>query len=171
MNKHLEALFDEPEKSYLKAQELNLLSQYVGSLPERIKIYRQLRDHELTMMQAVADALQKQFPQVLEATLERSIKNALLVMRYCSMAMLLDDDTFVAQRLQGWLKEIIEAYETEALDRALYQRLNQQLDQRFTAQQMKIIQKPFSLAQDIIFGAQPAQTQVNETIEALAGIG
>ncbi|MEO0535102.1 MAG: hypothetical protein AAF215_14680 [Cyanobacteria bacterium P01_A01_bin.123] len=171
MNKHLETLFNEPEKSYLKAQDLNLLSQYVGSLPERIKVYRQLRDKELEIMQAVADDLQQQFPQVAEASLERSIKNGLLVMRYCAMAMLLDDPAFVVQRLNGWLKPITAVYDTQAIDRALYQHLTQQLAKRFTANQMKIIQGSLILAQSIVLETQSPPTDVNETIEALAGIG
>ena len=39
---------------------LSILSQYVSSIPERVRVYRTVRDQEVTIMQAVADTLQQQ---------------------------------------------------------------------------------------------------------------
>jgi len=61
MNPKLEALFDEPERAYLQTDELNALSQFVSSLPERITLYQRLRNEEVTLMQSVADACSSSF--------------------------------------------------------------------------------------------------------------
>ncbi|MEB3268996.1 MAG: hypothetical protein VKJ09_10695, partial [Leptolyngbya sp.] len=127
MNPTLNALFDEPEKRYLDTDELNLLSHYVGSLPERITVYRQLRNDELTIMQAVADALQMQFAQASEDLLKRTLQNGMLALRYAAMALLMDDPAFVTKRLQTWLPEMVAAYGTRPMDEALHQLLEQQL--------------------------------------------
>ena len=111
----LDALFESPDKRYLDANDLSILSQYVSSIPERVRVYRTVRDQEVTIMQAVADTLQQQTNQP-EDLVERSIRNGLMVLRYVAMAMLLDDQGFIEERLRGWLPEIVKAYETQAID-------------------------------------------------------
>lgn len=147
MHQHLETLFDEAENRYLKPEELKLLSQYVESLPQRMETYRLLRDQEIELMQQVADQLQAALPQEKTEVLERSIKNALLMLRYCAMAMLLNDDTFVAERLLGWLSRTIQAYDSRKIDATLYRLLNQRLTQVFNPQQMSLLSPPLLLAQ------------------------
>lgn len=147
MHQQLETLFDEAENRYLKPEELKLLSQYVESLPQRMETYRLLRDQELEIMQQVADQLQAALPQEKTEVLERSIKNALLMLRYCAMAMLLNDDSFVADRLLSWLSRTVQAYDTQKIDATLYRLLNQRLTQVFSPQQMSFLSPPLILAQ------------------------
>ncbi|MDI9638139.1 hypothetical protein QQ054_35255 [Oscillatoria amoena NRMC-F 0135] len=147
MHPKLETLFEEAENRYLKPEELNVLSQYVESLPERLEVYRQIRDREIDIMQTVADRLTAQFPQESKETLERSIKNALLMLRYCAMAMLLNDEAFVKERLLGWLAQSIQTYKTQPIDSALYKLLNQQLAQSLTAKQINLLKPALVLAQ------------------------
>jgi hypothetical protein len=152
MNPTLNALFDEPEKRYLQADELNMLSQYVGSLPERITVYRQLRSDELTVMQQVADSLQRQFPQESEDRLKRSLQNGMLALRYAAMAMLMDDPEFVTKRLQSWLPEMVEAYGTRAIDESLHVLLAQQLSSQFSAQQVSLLMPGLNAAKALLSG-------------------
>lgn len=147
MHQHLETLFDEAENRYLKPEELKLLSQYVESLPQRMETYRLLRDQEIELMQQVADQLQTALPQEKTEALERSIKNALLMLRYCAMAMLLNDESFVAERLLGWLSRTMQAYDSQKIDATLYRLLNQRLTQVFSPQQMSLLSPPLLLAQ------------------------
>ncbi len=147
MHQHLETLFDEAENRYLKPEELKLLSQYVESLPQRMEAYRLLRDQEIELMQHVADQLQAALPQEKTEALERSIKNALLMLRYCAMAMLLNDESFVVERLLGWLSRTMQAYDSQKIDTTLYRLLNQRLTQVFSPQQMSLLSPPLLLAQ------------------------
>lgn len=168
MNPKLDALFDEPEKAYLKPEELNTLSQFVSSLPERINFYRRLRNEELTLMQTVADALEQRFPQEPEERLKRSLRSGILVLRCAAMAMLLDDSNFVQRRFASWLPEIVQAYETEAIDQALYQLIKQQFASRFTPQQMALLTPGIDAALSLL--SVPDEDETNVTSESLVGL-
>ena len=157
MHQQIESLFDEAENRYLKPEELGVLSQYVDSLPQRLETYRQLRDQELTLMQQVADQLQAALPQEKTETLERSIKHALLVLRYCAMSMLLNDTSFVQNRLLSWLSRTVQTYNTQAVDMTLYRLLNQRLSQTFTPQQLSLLKPPLALAQSTLLNPVKAE--------------
>ena len=100
-------------------------------------------------MQAVADTLQQQTNQP-EALIERSIRNGLMVLRYVAMAMLLDDQSFVEERLRGWLPELVKAYETQTLDRQLFQLLEQKLASMLNQPQMRLVKPMLDQAQAIM---------------------
>jgi len=100
-------------------------------------------------MQAVADTLQQQTNQP-EDLVERSIRNGLMVLRYVAMAMLLDDQGFIEERLRGWLPEIVKAYETQAIDRQLFQLLEQKLAAVLTQPQLHLMKPMLDQAQAIM---------------------
>lgn len=150
MHPQIESLFDDADTHYLKPNELSFIHQFVSSLPNRVDTYRALRDRELEVMQWVADQLQAELPTEPVEHLERSIKTALLILRTCAMGMLLDDDTFVADRLLGWLTGILKAYDTRAIDRILHRLLNQKLTGTLTPKQLELLTPQISRAQAIL---------------------
>lgn len=129
MHPQIEAIFDDANSRYLKVEELKLVAQYVGSIPVRLEAYRSLRNHDLEIMQWVADQLQAEMPHEKTENLERSIKTALLMLRHCGMSMLLNEDTIIKEQFLNWVVPMVEVYDTQAIDSRLYQLLNQRLDQ------------------------------------------
>lgn len=152
MHPRVETIFDEAENRYLNPEELGVLSQYVDSLPARLELYRAMRDNEIAIMQAVADQLQAEFPNEKIESLERSIKNALLVLRYSAMGMLLNDETFITKQLLNWLQKTVQAYNTLAVDTALYRLLDQQLQQQFGPQQLVFLHPMLDAAKQALLG-------------------
>jgi hypothetical protein len=150
MHPDIEALFDDAESRYLKIEELGILNQYVDSLPERLEAYRQLRNREVDIMQPIADELEAAMPTMSQDNLERSLKNAILLLRYCAMAMLLNDETFVRNRLLNWVEKAAQAYNTRPIDNLLYPMLVRQLEQVLTAQQMGLLKPPLTLAKNAL---------------------
>ncbi|UZQ53033.1 hypothetical protein OOK60_10925 [Trichothermofontia sichuanensis B231] len=150
MHPQIEALLDQAENRYLKPEELVLLDKYVNSLPDRLETYRRLRDQEVTIMQQAVDQVQIEMPQVSTVDLERSIKNTLLVVRYCAMSMLLDDVTFIQERLLGWLSRNVQVYNTQAIDRALYRHLEKALTQALGPKSMSFLQPFLVTARDAV---------------------
>lgn len=150
MNSNIETLLDAAEDRYLKPEELTALGQYVTSLSDRLAVYRTLRDQEVQIMQPVADQLQAQYAQEPTEKLERCIKNALLVLRYCAMAMLLDDENFVCDRISGWLTEVTHAYNTQAIDQQLYRLLEATLTQTLSANQVALLKPHLQAAQSVL---------------------
>ena len=170
MNSQLEALFSEPEKAYLRPDELNTLSRFVSSLPERINFYRRLRDEELSLMQAIANALEQQFPQESEERLKRSLQNGILLLRCAAMAMLTDDPTFVTKRLGAWLLEMVTAYDTAAIDAVLYQIIKAQLAEQFSAQQTELLFPGINAAQALLAAPEEIPDTATVASETLTGL-
>jgi hypothetical protein len=167
MNPKLAALFDEPENAYLSPDELQALSQFVGSLPERIDFYRCLRHEEATLLQTVVDRLQQSFPQASEEQLKRCLQNGILSIRYAAMAMLTDDPDFVTKRLVSWLPDMIEAYDTRPLDQTLHQLIREQFAGRFSAAQMGLLTPGLDAAQRLLFTPDDDTTINSETLVGL----
>ncbi len=143
----IDAIFDEAENRYLKPDEINLIGQYVSSLPERITAYRALRDQEREIVQQVADQLQADLPN---AAIEQTLKNGILSLRYCAMGMLLDDEAFVQQRLLIWLNDSIQLHNTSAIDAAFFSRLKQHLIALLGAKQWSLLESFLSLVETAI---------------------
>ena len=166
MHLQIEQVFDDVENRYLKTEELKSIAHYVSSVPERLIVYRSLRDRELEIMQWVADQLQADLPQAQESDLERSLKNALLLLRHCAMAMLLDEEEIIHDRFLDWVMPLAEVYETQAIDRRLYQLLNQHLIQ-ILGKHMSMLNPMLLKAQNAL-SAQKAESQKAESANGVA---
>jgi hypothetical protein len=164
MQSPIETVFDEAENRYLKTEELRSLGKYVVSLPERISIYRALREQELTIMQQVADQLEIKLPDAKPDVLERSLKNCILVLRYCAMGMLLADESFVQSRLLHWLSDSIQLHGTQAIETTVYSLTLQALNTTLTPKQTAALEPFFTLVQGAF--AQPNP----EDLLTLAGL-
>ncbi len=155
MHSQIEALFDEAENRYLKPEELGLLNQYVNSIPARMTVYQALRDRELEIMQPVADQLQAALPQESLEALERAVKNGLLALRYCAMAMLLNDEKLVGDRLSGWLGGTMSLYNNPTINGVLYSLMQQRLTEVLGAQAMSLLAPHLQTAQAVMNSLSP----------------
>jgi len=143
----IQDLINQAQDRYLAIDELGLMESYVSSLPDRLKLYKQLRDREIDLLQAVADQVSVELPNVTDAELEAGIKNLILVLRYCSMSMLLNDESFLKERLLNWLEGIMSMRDMRRLNETLYKLLNQGLRQQFSPAQLALIQPLITSAQ------------------------
>ena len=92
------------------------------------------------------------------------------MVRYAAMAMLTDDVDMVTKRLESWLPEIVEAYDTKAIDVALYQLIKTQFAGRFSPAQMALITSGLDAAERLIAGGQTAESAEAITSESLVGL-
>lgn len=150
MHPQLETIFDDAESRYLKPDELQLLSQYVDSLPVRLNAYRKLRDRELEVMQPVADQLQAQLPNEKIENLERALKTAMLTLRYCAMGLLLNDPSFAQDRLISWLGGTMRLYNIQSINTVLYRLMQQHLSQVLSPQEMNSLTPYLTSAETLI---------------------
>jgi len=147
MTPKIQELISQAQDRYLASDELGLMESYVSSLPDRLKLYKQIRDREINILQAVADQVQTELPSVTDEEFETGIKNLILVMRYSSMAMLLNDENFLKQRLLNWLEGIMSMRDMRRLNETLYKLLNQGLRQQLNPAQLALIQPLITAAQ------------------------
>ncbi len=143
----IQELISQAQDRYLASDELGLMESYVSSLPDRLMLYKQIRDREINILQAVADQVPTELPSVTDEELETGIKNLILVLRYSSMAMLLNDENFLKQRLLNWLEGIMSMRDMRRLNEILYKLLNQGLRQQFSPAQLALIQPLITAAQ------------------------
>jgi hypothetical protein len=143
----IQELINQAQDRYLASDELGLMESYVSSLPDRLKLYKLIRDREIDILQSVADQVQSELPNVAVEDLEVGIKNLVLVLRYSSMAMLLNDENFLKERLLSWLEGIMSMRDMRRLNDALYKLLNQVLRQQFNPNQLALLQPLITSAQ------------------------
>jgi hypothetical protein len=142
MHPEIKTLLYEAEDRYLKPEEIGTFKHYASSLAQRLETYELLGDQEVAIFQPVADQLLEAFPQEKQETLERALKHWLSVLRYCAMAMLLNNQEFLQRRLLEWLTNLVQAHQTQAIEMTLYQLLQVRLKELLAEQQLALLQ-PF----------------------------
>ena len=153
MQPEIKNLLYEAQDHYLKPEEIKNFKHYASSLAQRLEIYELLRDREIAIFQPVADQLLKSFPQEKQETLERSLKSWLSVLRYCAMAMLLNNPEFLQRRLLEWLTDLVRAHqETQAIEITLHQLLLARLKELFSRQQLALMQPFLAQAEEALLG-------------------
>jgi lipopolysaccharide biosynthesis regulator YciM len=152
MHPEIEALLDRAEERFLKAEEITAFKRHAANLAQRLKIYEFLREKETSIFQPVANKLQETFPNEQQENLERSLKHWLLVLRYCGMAMLLNDRNFLEHRLQEWLSGIVSAHQTQKIEAAVCNLLQTRIKEILSDQARAILQPFLDDAETMIVG-------------------
>jgi len=142
MHPQIKTLLYEAEEHYLKPEEIETFKHHASSLAQRLETYELLREQEVAIFQPVADQLLEVFPQEKQETLERALKHWLSVLRYCTMAMLLNNQEFLQRRLLEWLTDLVQVHQTQAIEMTLYRLLQTQLKELLAKQQLALLQ-PF----------------------------
>lgn len=153
MHPKIEALMEEAENRYLKPEEMEAFKQYAISIVQSLKVYESLRDKEVEIFQPVADRLVQAFPQTQQEILERVLKHWLLVLRYCAMAMLLNDREYLQRRLLDWLQGLVKTHQTAEIEAALYQLLQARLKELLSPQALALLQPFLELARATLLEA------------------
>ena len=78
----IQELIDQAQDRYLASDELGLMEAYIVSLPDRLKLYKLIRDREIDILQSVADQVPSELPTVTNEELETGIKNLILVWKF-----------------------------------------------------------------------------------------
>lgn len=149
MHSDLEQFFHRSEDRYLQQPEMIDFQHHIGLLAKRLDTYKCLRDREIDYFQPVAEKLLQAFPQDI-SILERALTHWLSVMRYCAMAMLLNNPEFLQHRLLEWLADIVQAHEIEALEQHLYQLLQAQLKRILSEEQLALVNPFLRQAQTVL---------------------
>jgi hypothetical protein len=140
MNTTIQSLLYDADERYLIAGDINAFKSYTLSLSQRLETYELLRDKEIVIFQPIANQLLTSFPD--QQDLERGLKNWLAVLRYCAMAMLLNNPEFLERRLLEWLTDIVRVHQSQGIDTAIYKALQKQLPQLLADKQYSLLQ-PF----------------------------
>ena len=100
-------------------------------------------------MQWAADQLQAEMPMESVENLKRSIKNGLLMLRCCAMAMLVNDEGLIRDRFLVWASPMTTVYGSQLIDTTLYGLVNHRLNQVLGAERMELLMPMLAYAQDV----------------------
>ncbi len=142
MHTDIAQLLYKAEDTYLENQDVALYRYNVASMAESLEAYEMLRDREVHVFQLMADELEETFPTASRAELEDAIKQWVLILRYCAMAMLLNNPEYLTLRLSNWFKDILQFRTLAEMDNTLYQLLLENLEDIMTEKHYDRI-KPF----------------------------
>lgn len=152
MYPEMRILLNEAEQHYLQPQEIETFKHHVLSIATRLEAYELLRDNEVALFQPVADRLLSAFPQEKQENLERGLKHWLLVMRYCAMAMLLNNPEFLQRSLLEWLTDMVQVHQTQAIEMTIYELLQVRLPEYLNSKHMALVQPFLAQAQETLLG-------------------
>ena len=150
MHPELLSLLDKAEQRYLESKEIELYRRHVASFNRRLQTYEIVRDQEKKIFQQVADRLVAEFPNEKSENLERCLKYWLLIVRYSATAMLINDQSYLQNRLQNWVKGLLETYETHTIDVKLYECLMTTLKKELPKEHIRLFEPVLQKAQEIV---------------------
>jgi len=140
MNTQFESMFSEAEGRYLLAGETRKLDNYAKSLENRIAAMQALEQAESKILEETNSALFRAMPELESNHFEavsKSERDMRLVLRYCALAMVRDDQGYLEEKLLHWLRTILHAFKfPRALDiayRTLAERTEAHLEPQHAA--------------------------------------
>jgi hypothetical protein len=158
MHPELLSLLETAEQRYLEPKEIELYRRHAASLNRRLQAYEMLREQETQIFQAIADRLVNALPNESQENLERCLKYWLLIVRYSATAMLINDLSYLQNRLQEWVKGLLETYETYQIDVQVYDLLMQELKNYLSQDDVRLLEPVIQKAKDLIMSNQTSNS-------------
>lgn len=122
MNTQIRGMLSDAEGRYLEPTEQSMLKEFAESLDTRLEVMRAIQAKEGSMIEAAVEEVLEHHADAVEHHEDfedKMRRDMTLVLRYCTMAMVREDESFLEEKLLHWFRTIIEAYEmTEYADTA-----------------------------------------------------
>ena len=154
MYPEIAALVDRAEEHYLDSKDIETLRHHTASLTQRLNTYETIREQEIDIFQPVADRLLAAFPTQEQASLEKVLQHWLLILRYCAMAMLSNNQDFLRQQLQDWFQGLVKAHDLQPIEAKLYQLLQARLKELLSEQGVELLEPFLAQAEALLVGTE-----------------
>jgi len=110
-------LYRETDGRYANDEELQFLRDYIQSFPLRVTTYNKIRTSEALIVQQVQAQIRATAPQVLmrgDQDLSAKWKqDTIRILRHSALALLLDDQDGLRDRLLLWFQTIMRAFNAQ----------------------------------------------------------
>ena len=152
----LEQMLIEAEARYLTSEQLDQLKAYVLGWPKRQHVYRALREGEAQMVGRTLEALQKEMPNLSPQVVDLCRRHLLLLLRHSALAMLLQDENLLKERLIDWMEEEVRLYGLQNVYEVAHRLFQQELKDCLQPGELEFIR--------------PLITRVQAALLALSGL-
>ncbi|MCF2970634.1 hypothetical protein L1047_05420 [Synechococcus sp. Nb3U1] len=139
MSSAFEQMLIEAEARYLKPDELSQLKSHILGWPKRQHVYRILREREGQMVGRTLNALKQEMPSLSGQVLELCQRHLLLLLRHSAMAMLLQDEELLKERLIEWMEEEVRLYGLQSVYEIAYRIFQQELKDHLAPGELEFI--------------------------------
>lgn len=163
MHTDLTILCHRSQHHYLPKGEVAVFKHHVDLLKERLELYKLLRDHEVSIFQSIANQLEEVFEQENPKIIKKALKHWISALRYCAMAMLLNNHEYLQHRLLEWLTDIIQAHQMQEMENYLYEFLQIQLSELLTVEQIGLLNPFLEQARNTLLSS-PTELQAVEAL-------
>lgn len=139
MLSQLMSLSQSTDGRYASDEELEFLSDYYQSFNLRLQTYQKLQSIESTIVQEVLEKIRYIDPALLRSGREDMTtkwkRDTIRVLRYSAIAMLLNDQKTLRERLLFWMQTIMRAFGAQKSCKVTYQVMQEVVKQHLTATQ------------------------------------
>lgn len=163
MNPKLENFLNLAEEQYLGVDQMDNYRSYLATLAQKIEVYEILRDQEVFLFKILADELEEQYPDERSNVMCEAISQWSLVLKYCAMAMILDNPEYLSIRVDNWLRELIELRNIPQIDKILYETLGEILPEVLLDEQIALLHPYLEQVKEL--------SEVSSPSSQLLGIG
>ena len=154
MNSRVAELMHQSEGRYLRPDELKTLHAYVEGIPRRVRLYQVLQAKEQELLDRVMEKFQPMMPNLTRQhghlAWERCRRDLSMVWRYCCMAMLLNDEDYLRDKLLYWLETILKSFKMRDHCQPAYKLMIDSLTHIFGAEESEMIRPYLLLAKSML---------------------
>ena len=151
MQSDIKIILHQAEENYLENKDIKLFQTHVANLAKRLEVYKILRDREIEIFQPIADELLKVYPEENPQLIEKALKHWLSIMRYCAMAMLLNNPGYLQRGVLEWVTDMVQAHQMQSIENAIYELLSSDLQRLLSPDQFALME-PFLEQTQAILG-------------------
>ncbi|MGQ9837702.1 MAG: phycobilisome protein [Cyanobacteriota bacterium] len=149
-------LLQNTEGRYLCPDELRSLRDYVEGIPKRVRIYQVLQSKENELLDQVIEKFRPTLPNLTRRhgalAWERCRRDLSMVWRYCCMAMLLNDEDYLRDKLLYWMETILKSFKMRDECKPAYKLMIDSLTSIFGSQESEMIRPYLILAKTMLVG-------------------
>lgn len=149
-----ESLVQSTDSRYATDDELIFLLHYRKSYAKRLSLYKKIAHLEQSIVEATYQQIQKKVPQILrnrKQDISRKWKqDALRTIRYCAMAVLLDDPDNFREKYLLWFQTIMDAFNSRQSCDVTYSIMKEVVKEQFTPEELEMLIPMLQLVQETL---------------------
>lgn len=142
MNAKMMELMTEVEGRYLTTEEVQRVEAYFEGFRKRIAAMRAIEAKEATIVRETIDEVWDKHPDFHtrhHAAREKAVRDVTLTLRYCTQAMVREDEEFLAEKLLFWLRTILRSFNMGQVIDTTYRTLARKAEQHLEREHLELI--------------------------------
>lgn len=153
MNTRFDQMFTQAEGRYLSAEEIGRLKSYAASVEARLQAMAAIEQAEARIVSETLDEVWRQHPDFAQRhhmSREKCTRDVTLVLRYCTLAMVQDDETFLTDKLLHWMRTILHAFKFDGSIDTTYRALPRRAEANLDPRHIRLLEPYLRLTHQIL---------------------